>query len=149
MTAIKYTAVSEPRFANAEGTMIDCLVVFPSISREPLPYTAAEVDPDAEHCEEIFARCLAGEFGPVAPFVEVQPIAEPRRVPEVASDTGHRQAHPQDVAERHRSPERSPRPPRLRAVKIPRKPKPVAERPPPREPPKRKRTTIKAPKRKR
>ena len=71
-----YSSVVEPRFANAEGTLIDCLVVFPAISREPLPFTSAQVDPGAEHSEEIFARCLAGEFGPVAPFEEVQPITE-------------------------------------------------------------------------
>jgi hypothetical protein len=74
MTAIKYTEVSGPSFADAEHTRINCLVMFPSLSRDAMPFTAAEVDPGAEHSEEIFARCLAGEFGPVAPFEEVQPV---------------------------------------------------------------------------
>jgi hypothetical protein len=71
-----YTEVTEPRFADASGTLINCQVVFPKFSPEPVPYTAAEVDPSAPHSEEIFRRCLAGEFGPVASFEEVQPIAK-------------------------------------------------------------------------
>jgi hypothetical protein len=78
---MKYTDVAAPRFANAEQTQIDCLVVFPSLGPAPTPYTAAELDPGAEHSEEIFKRCLAGEFGPVAPFEEVQPVAAPKREP--------------------------------------------------------------------
>lgn len=67
-----YTSVANPRFANAEGTLIDCEVVFPERSRVPLPFSAAEVDPGWEHSEEIFRRCIAGEFGPVAPFPEAE-----------------------------------------------------------------------------
>jgi hypothetical protein len=77
---LAYSSVASPRFADAGQTLIDCLVVFPSLGPEPIAYTAAEVDPGAEHSEEIFRRCLAGEFGPVAPpIVEVQPVAAPAR----------------------------------------------------------------------
>ena len=78
-----YTSVAAPRFANAEQTMIDCLVVFPSISKEPLAYTSAEVDSGAEHSEEIFRRCLAGEFGTVAPFVARAELAAPAAMPKL------------------------------------------------------------------
>ena len=64
---LAYTDVIEPRFGNAEGTAIDCLVVFTSFGPEPLPFNAVPDDPEP-HGREIFDRCLAGEFGPVAPF---------------------------------------------------------------------------------
>lgn len=66
---LRYTRVANPRFANAEGTAIDCEVVFKKHGKTPMPFTAVPSDPGWEHGEEIYRRCLAGEFGPVAPFV--------------------------------------------------------------------------------
>lgn len=57
-----YASVANPRF-NRHDT-IDCDVVFPAHGATPLPFTASPHDPEP-HGREIFARCLAGEFGPV------------------------------------------------------------------------------------
>lgn len=64
----RYTAVTEPRFASPDGETIDCYVMFPEIDAAPLHYTAAKSDPGWNHSEEIYRRCLDGEFGPIAPF---------------------------------------------------------------------------------
>ena len=58
----------QPRWANAEQTMVDVRVIFPHIDMTARNYTAAQSDPGWEHSEEIFARVVAGEFGPVAPY---------------------------------------------------------------------------------
>ena len=56
----------QPKWANAEKTMVDVRVIFPHIDMEARYYTAAQSDPGWEHSEEIFARVAAGEFGPIA-----------------------------------------------------------------------------------
>ena len=65
---LAYTSVANPRWANAEHTMIDCEVVFTIHGPEPLPFSAVPVDPGWEHGEAIFAECVAGKYGPIAPF---------------------------------------------------------------------------------
>ena len=55
----------QPRWANAEQTMVDVRVIFPHIDMTARNYTAAQSDPGWEHSEEIFARVVAGEFGPI------------------------------------------------------------------------------------
>jgi hypothetical protein len=142
MTAMKYTSVAAPRFADAEGTRIDCQVVFPSLSPEPLPFTAADVDPGAEHSEEIFRRCLAGEFGPVAPWEEVQPLAGGFDVEATGADdeaSAMPKLEPLPIARRasgHKPAKRKPAPPPAK------KPPPQLKKrkpPAPAKPPKRKR----------
>ncbi|MCA3184385.1 MAG: hypothetical protein INH13_12335 [Cupriavidus sp.] len=71
----------QPRWVNAEKTMIDVRVIFPHLSNEPALYTAAQSDPGWEHSEEIFARAVAGEFGAICPYV-----APPLPVPASISD---------------------------------------------------------------
>lgn len=135
MTAIKYTSVTAPAFADAEGTRINCLVVFPSLGPEPLPYTAADIDPGAEHSEEIFARCIAGDFGPVAPWEEVQPVAGGFDVEATGADDGDFAAAPA---------------PKPRARRKPARPAPIARRAKPAPAlAKKRKTATKPPKRKR
>ncbi len=79
---MKFSEVTNPQWANAEQTAIDCTVVFDHIG-EPVPFTANPLDPLA-HGREIFERAAAGEFGPVADYVAPPPL--PVIVP-VSEDT--------------------------------------------------------------
>lgn len=63
---ITYSSVSNPRWANAAGTAIDCLVKADHV-KFAAPFTASPSDPES-HGREIFERCVAGEFGPIADF---------------------------------------------------------------------------------
>jgi hypothetical protein len=76
---MKFLTVLNPQWSNAENTMIDCIVTFEQIG-EPIPFTASPMDCES-HGREIFARCVAGEFGPVAAYV---PPPEPEPLPLVA-----------------------------------------------------------------
>lgn len=64
-----YGDVRSPRWADESGQYINCMVSFPHImAGAPISYTAGRSDPGYPHSEEIFARAIAGEFGPVAPY---------------------------------------------------------------------------------
>jgi hypothetical protein len=58
--------VENPRYVNAEGTMIDCDVKW---SHLPVvwPFTASPDDP-AEHGRALYAALVAGEHGEIAPY---------------------------------------------------------------------------------
>jgi hypothetical protein len=56
----------------ADG-LIDVTVTFPSTGE--VRYTASREDSTAPHSEELYARALAGEFGPIAPAPEPPPSA--------------------------------------------------------------------------
>lgn len=58
-----YTTV-ENLVWNRDGTMIDCVVNFARIG--PVPFSASPND--APHSVEIYNRCVAGEFGPIAAY---------------------------------------------------------------------------------
>ena len=60
-----YTQVKNPVWANAEKTLLDCLVTFETLGE--VPFTASLNDTD--YAYEIFIRCSAGEFGPVGEYV--------------------------------------------------------------------------------
>ena len=64
---MKYSDVNSLQWANAEQTLIDCVITFDHIG-EPLPFTANAND-SAAHGREIFARCIAGDFGEIAAYV--------------------------------------------------------------------------------
>lgn len=69
--AFEIREVTNPRWANAESTMISCIVTFPNHPlgyTEPMPFTADPRDSEA-HGRSIYARILDGEFGPVADYV--------------------------------------------------------------------------------
>lgn len=76
-------SVSSPVFAAADGSAIDCLVVFKTPSGEltaPTPFTAVATD-GVEYGAALFERLASGEFGPVGPYTPPPPP-----VPRVISD---------------------------------------------------------------
>ncbi len=69
-----FSNVTNPQWADAEKSAIDCMVTFDHIG-EPVPFTANPQD-NAEHGRDIFALCKAGAFGPVADYVPPPPPPE-------------------------------------------------------------------------
>ena len=65
---MKYTQVKNPQWANAEHTAINCEVDFDDLSEEFVPFTAV-ASGDYEHSHQIFAECVAGEYGEIAEYV--------------------------------------------------------------------------------
>lgn len=61
---MNYTTVENPTW-NRDGTMINCVVDFVGLGKVPF---SASPD-DLSHSIEIYNRCLAGDFGPVADYV--------------------------------------------------------------------------------
>ena len=64
----------DPKWANAEHTMIDLTIKWVEIDEE-LPFTASPNDTE-EHGRAIFAATAAGGFGPIAPYVPHVPTSE-------------------------------------------------------------------------
>lgn len=60
-----FASASSPKWANASQTAIDLTVVFPSLGDDPVPFTASP-DDVTDHGRELYARALAGDFGPIA-----------------------------------------------------------------------------------
>ena len=75
------TSLRNPRWADAEHTMIDCEITTSQFGDEVLPFTASSTDPEA-HGRGIFADLVAGVYGAVAEFV---PTPEPATAPTPAS----------------------------------------------------------------
>ena len=69
---MKYTTVTNPVWANVEHTIINCNVDFDDLSEALVPFSAV-ASGDYPHTHEIFARCVAGEFGPIAEYVPPPP----------------------------------------------------------------------------
>jgi hypothetical protein len=65
---MKYTQVSNPQWANAEHTAINCDVDFDDLREELVPFTAV-ASGDYPHSHQIFAECVAGNYGPIAEYV--------------------------------------------------------------------------------
>lgn len=67
---VSYSAVTTPKYTNAEGTRIEATVVFDHLlGAYPNGVTfCAAVDDCEPHGREIFSRCVAGDFGPVAQY---------------------------------------------------------------------------------
>lgn len=70
---MNYTNVTNLKWANAENTVIECLVKFDNF-QDAVPFAATPNDPEA-HGKEIFARAVRGEFGEIAAFT---PPTEPQ-----------------------------------------------------------------------
>lgn len=75
MAYLEYTDVTDPVFSAEDDSTIDCTVTFTHIGA-PVRFTAALVSPEYQHSEEIYARAIAVEFGPVAPYVVHEPTPE-------------------------------------------------------------------------
>jgi hypothetical protein len=65
---MKYTQVKNPQWANAEHTAINCDVDFDDLKEELVPFTAV-ASGDYEHAHQIFAECVAGQYGEIAEYV--------------------------------------------------------------------------------
>jgi len=64
---MKFKTVRNPKWANAAQTRLECEVDFDDLVEEFVPFLAV-ASGDYPHTHEIFARCVAGEFGVVAPY---------------------------------------------------------------------------------
>lgn len=62
---MKYKSVTNLKYANFQGTKINCLVDFEEIG--VIPFTASEND--LPHSVEIFRRAKIGNFGRIEPYV--------------------------------------------------------------------------------
>jgi hypothetical protein len=71
---MKYTQVTNPQWANAEHTVINCNVDFNDLKEELVPFTAV-ASGDYEHSHQIFDECVAGQYGTVAEYV-APPVVE-------------------------------------------------------------------------
>jgi hypothetical protein len=71
---MKYTQVLNPIWANAEHTAINCDVDFDDLREELVPFTAV-ASGDYEHSHQIFAECVAGNYGEIAEYV-APPVPE-------------------------------------------------------------------------
>lgn len=78
MFKIKVLSVRNPQWANDNRSAIDCLVITNTLVGE-VPFTASMHDPEP-HGQEIFSRCMAGEFGEIAPM---EPQNTPAPLPHV------------------------------------------------------------------
>jgi hypothetical protein len=72
---VQYTQVFNPQWSNAAKTAITCEVLFTALGDTRTPFTAVVHEPG--HSADIYARCAAGEFGPVAAFVAPPPAPPP------------------------------------------------------------------------
>jgi hypothetical protein len=69
------TSLSNPRWANAEHTLIDCEITTSQFGAEVLPFTADQNDV-AAHGRAMFADLVAGKYGPIAEYVPPPPEPE-------------------------------------------------------------------------
>ena len=66
----KLTSLKNPRWANAERTMIDCEITTSQFGNEVLPFTAYQYDVEP-HGQAIFKDIVDGAYGDIAKFVYV------------------------------------------------------------------------------
>jgi hypothetical protein len=76
---MNYISVESPQW-NKERTAIECLVNFNEIGRVPF---AATPDDRYAYTIEIYNRCIAGDFGPIAEYVPA-PDEGPQPIPDAA-----------------------------------------------------------------
>jgi hypothetical protein len=72
---MSYTQIKNPQWANAEHTLINCEVDFDDLAQEFVPFTAV-VSGDYEYTHQIFAECVAGNYGNIAEYVAPAPNPE-------------------------------------------------------------------------
>jgi hypothetical protein len=80
MIKTEVLSVRNPRWTSEDHSAIDCLVRTNTLVGE-VPFTASMHDPEL-HGRETYARCLAGEFGEIAPM-------EPRNAPVLLAHVAH------------------------------------------------------------
>lgn len=78
----EYEEVRNPKWANEEQTLINCEVKFPHVDFEEWsPFTASDKD-IYQHGRDIYAECLAGNYGSIAAFEGESPNARQKEVDE-------------------------------------------------------------------
>lgn len=78
--AITYTSVRNPSWANSQQTMIDCEVNWDNIDWETWSPCSVVASGDEPYIHEIYNRCVAGDFGPIAAY------ARPANLPATTED---------------------------------------------------------------
>lgn len=78
------TSLLNPRWANAEQTIVDCEITTSQFGDEVLPFSADQNDVEA-HGRAIFADLVAGKYGPVAEYVPPPPEPEITATPSSGS----------------------------------------------------------------
>lgn len=63
------TSLKNPRWVNAEHTLIDCEITTSQFGDEILPFTANPNDSEA-HGRIIFQKIVNGEYGDIAEYVK-------------------------------------------------------------------------------
>lgn len=69
---LKFSEVTDPVYADPEHKRIKCKVKFDNFP-EPLVFVA-DVDDCEEHGRQIHQECLEGKHGPIADYVEPEPV---------------------------------------------------------------------------
>ena len=65
---ISYSGVRNPKWLNAAQTMLYCEVNFGHVDFEEWSPFAAVESGDYDHTPQIWAECVAGDYGPIADF---------------------------------------------------------------------------------
>lgn len=75
-----YPKITNLRYSHPENLTVDVDLVFED-GGEVLPFTASPADAE-QYGRDLYAAAIAGEFGPIAPYVEPEPLppAVPRQV---------------------------------------------------------------------
>lgn len=68
---MNYTNVTNPQWAEAEHTVINCNVDFDDVGT--VPFAANPLDTSNPSSKEIYDQCVAGDWGPVAEYVPPPP----------------------------------------------------------------------------
>ena len=76
---MQYSTVKNLQW-NYDSSMVNCTVNFDRLGE--LPFAANQNDSE-EHGREIYARCIAGDFGPIADYVPLpdEGPQEPSEIP--------------------------------------------------------------------
>ena len=80
---MEYRTVTNLRWSNKEHSAFECDVTFVGLGT--VPFTPSAND-SATHGREIYARCMAGEFGEIADYV-LQPDEYPVEVTQNTTQT--------------------------------------------------------------
>ena len=67
------TSLTNPRWANADQTAIDCKITTSQFGDEVLPFTASANDVEA-HGRGIFADIVTGNYGQIGAYVPLSDI---------------------------------------------------------------------------
>lgn len=82
--AAALTSLKNPRWANAEQTMIDCEITTSQFGEEVLPFTAYKDDVEA-HSRAIFADIVAGKYGDIGEHVPT-PVVQDSTAPDALAN---------------------------------------------------------------